>query len=320
MKAIVVRKYGGPEVLQVEEVPIPKPGKNEVLIRIHAAGVNPVETYIRGGLIPGKLPYTPGADGAGVIEAVGDGVTRFKKGERVFCFTHLSGTYAQYALCEEHACFPLPGKTTFQQGAAIGVPYFTAYRALFQTGKRPSAKSVLIHGASGGVGLASVQMAKAAGMTVYGTAGTEDGLKLVKETGADMVFNHREKDYVEKLTQATGGKGVDMILEMVGNANMSKDLALIKNQGIIAVIGSHGKIEIDSHALLGKEPRICGILLLNATEEDVIEAGAAVVKGLENGTLDPVIDKEYSMEQAPAVHKDIMESTGAKGKLVILTK
>jgi len=167
---------------------------------------------------------------------------------------------------------------------------------------------VLIHGASGGVGLAAVQMAKAAGMTVYGTAGTEDGLKLVKEAGANMVFNHREKDYVEKLMQATVGQGVDMILEMIADVNLVKDFQLIKKKGIIALIGSRGTVEISPNAILGKEIRVIGILVLDITDEELREAGTAVVKGLENGTLDPIIDKEYSMEQAPASHKDIMES------------
>jgi len=322
MKAIVVHKFGGPEVLKVDEVPTPKPGKKEVLIKIHAAGVNPVDTYIRAGHFGEfKVPFVPGIDGAGIIESVGDGVTRFKKGDRVFCFTNnLQGTYAEYCVCPEFACFPLPGKCTFQQGAAVGIPYFTAYRSLFQVGKPATAKSVLIHGASGGVGLAAVQMAKAAGMTVYGTAGTEDGLKLVKEAGANMVFNHREKDYVEKLMQATVGQGVDMILEMIADVNLVKDFQLIKKKGIIALIGSRGTVEISPNAILGKEIRVIGILVLDITDEELREAGTAVVKGLENGTLDPIIDKEYSMEQAPASHKDIMESSGAKGKLVILMK
>jgi len=322
MKAIVVHKFGGPEVLKVDEVPTPKPGKKEVLIKIHAAGVNPVDTYIRAGHFGEfKVPFVPGIDGAGIIESVGDGVTRFKKGDRVFCFTNnLQGTYAEYCVCPEFACFPLPGKCTFQQGAAVGIPYFTAYRSLFQVGKPATAKSVLIHGASGGVGLAAVQMAKAAGMTVYGTAGTEDGLKLVKEAGANMVFNHREKDYVEKLMQATVGQGVDMILEMIADVNLVKDFQLIKKKGIIALIGSRGTVEISPNAILGKEIRVIGILVLDITEEELREAGTAVVKGLENGTLDPIIDKEYSMEQAPASHKDIIESSGAKGKLVILMK
>jgi len=142
MKAIVVHKFGGPEVLKVDEVPTPKPGKKEVLIKIHAAGVNPVDTYIRAGHFGEfKVPFVPGIDGAGIIESVGDGVTRFKKGDRVFCFTNnLQGTYAEYCICPEFACFPLPGKCTFQQGAAVGIPYFTAYRSLFQVGKPATAK------------------------------------------------------------------------------------------------------------------------------------------------------------------------------------
>jgi len=321
MRALMLHNFGGPEVMKIEEIPIPEPGKNEVLIRIHAAGVNPVDTYIRAGHFAPesyKLPLILGSDGAGVVEAVGAGVTRFKKGERVFCYT--SKCYAQYCVVPDHLCWTLPGKCSFAQGASIGVPYFTAYNALFQTGWSKKSKSVLIHGASGGVGLAACQLARHAGMTVYGTAGTEEGLKLIQEAGAHHVFNHRDSDYVKKLMEATKGEGVDLILEMAAHANLGNDLDIIKPKGIVAVIGSHGPTSVDPGKLMGKQSAVFGILLFTVPKEEVAEAGSAIAKGLEDGSLNPIIDKEYPLERAGDAHKDIMGSAGAKGKLILIVK
>src|ERR1700683_2537318 len=153
MKAIRVHELGGPEVLKLEEMPDLKPGNGEVVVNIRAVGVNPVETYMRSGNYPRKatLPYTPGADGAGVIAALGDGVSGFKVGEPVYLSGSLSGTYAELALCTEAQVHPLPGNVSVEQGAAIGVPYATAYRAMFQVAHALPAETVLIHGATGGV-------------------------------------------------------------------------------------------------------------------------------------------------------------------------
>jgi len=326
MKAIVINKFGGPEELQAAEIPVPQqPGKDEILVRIHAAGVNPVDSYIRQGYGGGlgldiKTPFVPGIDGAGEVEAVGEGVTRFKKGDRVFVYLRdLQGTYAQYCLCPQNRVYSLPAKVTFQQGSALGVPYFTAYRALFQTAHSKSANSVLVHGASGGVGLGGVQLAKAAGKTVYGTAGTEAGLKLVKEAGADYVFNHREKDYVKKIIDATKGEGVDLILETNAHINIPNDIQIIKKRGIIAVIGSRGTTTIDPAALFVKSIAVIGIAVLDYPFDEMAAAGARIVNGLQDGSLNPVVDREYPLKDAPAAHKDIIESAGAKGKLVLMT-
>jgi len=318
MRAVLIPKHGGPEVLKVEEVPIPQPGTNEVLVQIHAAGVNPVDTYIRDGLFGNftKLPYIPGMDGAGIVEAVGGGVTRFKKGDRVFVYTVGQGVYAEYCVCPQHCCFPLPSNVTFSQGAAIGVPYFTAYNALFLVNRNKHAKTVLIHGASGGVGVAAVQLAKQAGMTIYGTAGTEEGLKLVKDAGADHVFNHRESGYETKIKKL---QAPDVILEMVANVNLPKDVDLINVKGTIAVIGCHGSVTIEPGHLMGKGAAIVGITVLQMNEHELAEAGATIVKGLESGVLAPIIDKEYPLDKAPDAQKDVMKDHGAKGKLVILT-
>ena len=208
MKAIRVDEFGGPEVLRLEELPTPQPGLGQVLVKLHAIGVNPVETYIRAGKysrLP-KLPYTPGNDGAGVIEKTGDDVTDFRTGDRVYLAGSISGSYAEYALCTTQQVHPLPANVSFAQGAAMGTPYATAYRGLIQRAEAQPGETVLVHGASGGVGTAALQLARAHGLRVFGTAGTEEGRKLVREQGAHEVFDHRAPDHFEQIMNATSGR------------------------------------------------------------------------------------------------------------------
>src|SRR4051812_16437330 len=179
MKSIRVHAFGEPSVLKLEEVPDPVAGPGQVVVKIHAAGVNPVETYIRKGIYgPKTFPYTPGNDAAGDLESVGPGVTRFKPGDRVYSAGSISGTYADKALCNAANVHPLPAHVTHAQGAAVGVPYHTAYRALFVRARPVPGEVVLIHGATGGVGVAAVQLARAFGLTVVGTGGTEQGRQM----------------------------------------------------------------------------------------------------------------------------------------------
>ena len=242
MKAIRVDQFGEPDVLRLVELPIPQPTGGQVLVRVHAIGVNPVETYIRSGNYARKpaLPYTPGSDAAGVVEAVGDEVGMFKPGDRVYTAGTVSGSYAEFALCDLSQVHLLPANVSFAQGAAIGVPYATAYRALIQRGQARAGESVLIHGASGGVGIAAVQLACAHSLKVLGTAGTEAGRQLVMQQGAQQVFDHGAADYLGKILQATGNRGVDVILEMLANQNLAKDLTLLAPGGRVVVIGSPG--------------------------------------------------------------------------------
>ena len=225
MKAILVGEFGGPEVLKLKQVPTLQPAAGQVLVRIHAAGVNPYDTYMRAGAYARKppLPYTPGSDGAGVVEAVGDGVKKVKQGDRVYTTHTLTGAYAEYALALEQQIHHLPAKISFSQGAGIWVPYGTAYHALNHSAKAHAAETVLIHGASGGVGIAAIQIARAMGLTILGTAGTPKGLELAKREGAHQVFDHRKSGYLEEILKATGNRGVDIILEMLANVNLPSD-------------------------------------------------------------------------------------------------
>jgi NADPH2:quinone reductase len=318
MKAIRVHEFGGPEVMKVEDVPDPSPGPSHVLVRVRAIGVNPVDNYIRTGTYARKpqLPYTPHTDIGGVVQAVGASVTRFKTGDRVYAVSVVGGG-AELALCEEWQVHPLPDRSTFQQGAAIGVPYATAWRGLFvRAGARPG-ETVLVHGASGGVGTAAVQIARAHGLRVLGTAGTDEGLRLVREQGAHQAFNHRDPGYTAAILAATGGRGVDVILEMLANVNLDRDLDLAGMRGRVVVIGNRGRIEIDPRKAMGKDGTILGMTLFNASQQELHEIHAGIVAGLESGTLQPVIGKELPLSEAPKAHQAVMEP-GAFGKIVLM--
>jgi len=321
MKAIRVHEFGGPEVLRQEEVPTPQPGPGEVLVRMHAAGVNPVETYIRAGTyarLP-ELPYTPGNDGAGVVEHVGSGVTEFKPGDRVHTAGSLSGTYAEFALCKKEQVHPLPANVSFAQGAAIGTPYATAYRGLLQRAVAEPGETVLVHGASGGVGTAAVQLARARGLRVLGTAGSDEGIRLAREQGAHEVFDHRAPEHFEQVMKATDGRGVDVIVEMLANVNLGKDLTILAKGGRVVIIGSRGRVEIDPRDTMQRDADVRGMILPNTPPAELASIHAALVAGLENGTLRPVIGKEFPLAEAAEAHRAVMEP-GALGKIVLRTE
>ncbi len=319
MKAIRIHAFGGPEVMRLEEVAGPQAGAGQVVVRVGAAGVNPVDTYIRTGAHARRpdLPYTPGMDAAGTVAAVGEGVRRLKAGDRVYTAATLSGAYAELALCDESQVYPLASGVSFSQGAAVGVPYATAYRALFQRAHALPGESVLIHGASGGVGIAAVQLARAAGLTVIGTGGSERGRQLVKEQGAHHVLDHREADYLDKVLTLTASVGVDVVVEMLANVNLGKDLNVLARGGRVVVVGSRGAVEIDPRAAMNRDAAILGMSLLFASAADLARIHAALVAGLENATLRPVVGREMPLAEAAAAHQAVLEP-GAYGKIILL--
>lgn len=319
MKAIRVREFGGPEVLRLEDVPELRPGPGEIVVRVKAAGVNPVDTYIRSGTYARKptLPYTPGADAAGVVESVGEGVACVAAGDRVYLAGTLSGAYAEQALCSTSQAHRLVQAVTFAQGAAVNIPYSTAYRALFQLARAVPGESVLVHGASGGVGIAAVQLARAAGMQVFGSAGTAKGRELAGREGAHHVLDHSAPDYLERLRALTGGRGVDVVLEMLANVNLGKDLQILATNGRVAVIGSRGTVEINPRDAMSRDAAILSMTLLNLSERDAASIHAALVAGLENGTLHPVVGQELPLAEAPRAHQAVMQP-GAYGKIVLV--
>jgi NADPH2:quinone reductase len=276
-----------------------------------------VETYIRAGTYALKppLPYTPGGDAAGVVAAVGEQVAHFKTGDRVYTAGTVSGAYAELALCNVEQVYPLPDSVTFSQGAGLHVPYATAYRALFLRAHAHAGQAVLVHGASGAVGIAAVQFAATAGLTVIGTGGTDRGRQLVREQGAAHVLDHKAPDYLDQLMKLTGGRGVDLILEMLANVNLGKDLTVLGLEGCVVVIGSRGDAQINPRLLMRAQGSILG--MTGGTPEQYAQAHAAIGAGLRAGTLRPVVGKEIPLAEAPRAHHEIIEQP-AYGKIVLV--
>ena len=323
MKAILARAFGGPEVLTLEDVPDPSAGQGQVRVRIHAVGVNPYDTYMRAGgyAITPDLPYTPGADAAGVIDQVGDGVASWGAGDRVYISGTATGkahgAYAAIAVCEAAQVHRLPARISFAQGAGLFVPYVTAWRALFGRANARAGDTVLVHGASGGVGIAATQFAVAAGLTVIGTAGTDEGLAVVTRQGARHAFNHRSAGYLDQITSATGGRGPDVILEMLANVNLDHDLTIVAPGGRIVVIGNRGRVEIDARKIMGKDCAVYGMALWGIPPDEVRRAHQAISAGLDSGTLNPVVGKEMPLADAAKAHVAVM-APGAHGKIVLI--
>ena len=319
MKAIRVHQFGGPEVLKLEEIPTPKPDTGQVLVRVRAAGVNPYDTYMRAGTyaIKPHLPYTPGSDAAGTVEAIGTGITKVKPGDRVYTARTLTGAYAEYTLALEEQVHPLPENISFEQGAGVWVPYCTAYQALHHFAKARAGETILVHGASGGVGTASVQMARAMGLTVFGTAGTDKGLDLAKREGAHQAFNHAKPGYQEEIMKASGGRGVDVILEMLANVNLGGDLKMLALEGRVVVIGSRGDVTITPRDLMSRRASIRAFTLWAAQPAEMAEIHAALFAGMESGTLRPVVGKKLPLAEAARAHKEVLEP-GAAGKIVLV--
>ncbi len=319
MKAIRVHEFGGPEVLRIEELDDPKPATGQVLVRVGAVGVNPVDTYIRAGVhaVKPALPYTPGLDAAGTIEAVGEGVARVSAGERVYTAGSLTGTYAELALCDESQVHKLPARVSFSEGAGVFTPYATAYRALFQRAQGRPGETVFVHGASGGVGTAALQLARAAGLKVIGTAGTDEGRRLASEQGAHHVLDHHAQNYLEELTALTDGRGPDVILEMLANVNLNRDLGVVAKGGRVVVIGSRGPVEINPRLAMTRDAAIFGMTLFNITPQEFASIHAAIAAGLESGTLRPFVGRELPLAEAARAHEEVLKP-GAHGKIVLI--
>lgn len=319
MKAIVVREYGPPEVMTLEDAERPEPNSSQVLVKIHAAGVNPVDTYLRSGIhahAP-KLPYTPGKDGAGTVEAVGESVTKFKSGDRVYTAGSITGTYAEYAICNESHLGLLPANVGFEEGAGVWTPYATSYRALFQKAGAKAGETVLIHGASGGVGLAAVQWAKSAGLRVVGTASSDEGKSLVIENGADAVFDHTNEDHFGEIFDYTDASGVDVIIEMLANQNLERDFEALAMFGRIVVVGNRGSLSFTPRLAMTKDATLYGMSLFNAPNAAMEEIHRAIGAGLESGSLRPFVSQRFPLAEAPAAHHAIINNKAA-GKIVLL--
>lgn len=322
MRAVRLHKFGGPDVLQLDtNVPVAACGPKQVLIKVFAAGVNPYETYIRAGAfgIPAeKLPFTVGSDCAGIVVNVGAEVSRLKVGDRVYTVQTETGSYAEFSLAKECHTFKLHQDLTYAQGAALGVPYCTAYRALFLGAQSKSGDTVLVHGASGGVGIACCQIANANGMRVLATAGTEHGLEMLHQNDITATFNHNERGYIRQIQEAAGEHGVDVVCEMLANKNLKNDIELLARKGRVMVIGSRGQATFAPSDLFSKEARIDSVQVLKSTEEEYATMAAAFDAGAAAGWLRPVVSQEFPLSSAPDAQRSVMEhKQGSCGKIVL---
>lgn len=318
MKAIVVSEFGDASVLKYQESAQPEPGEGQVRIKMAAAGVNPVETYIRSGqyaALP-ALPYTPGNDGAGVVDKVGQGIQNLAAGQRVLVAAalarHNTGTYAEYTVCDAQAVWPLPAQVSFSQGAGIGTPGLAASYALFSKAKIIPGETVLIHGATGGVGTLALQLARKAGAVVYATAGTAESESTVLKLGAHKVFNHRSEGYLDEIKKSGNP---DVIIEMLANVNLVKDLDLLARYGRIVVVGNRGSLDFSPRDVMAKDAAIHGMVIGNMKPEDFRANMFLLTAALESG-LNVLVDQEFPLQEAALAHKNVMDGQKT-GKIIL---
>lgn len=323
MRAIRAHKFGGSDVLQLDEISDPNAGPDEVIIDMRAAGVNPADTYMRNGtyaIVP-ELPYIPGGDAGGIISEVGSDVKNFKIGDRVFVGTALSfalqDCYAEKIKRKAAEVLPLPENVSFQQAAAFGVSYPTAHYALFHRGNAQAGETVFIHGASGSVGTSAIQIAKRAGLKIIGSAGTKTGMDLITEQGVDFAVDHTTDTYIDEIKDFTDGKGVDLTLEMLANVNLAKDMDVAAKFGRIVIIGNRGEININPRVAMMKELDIKGTALWNATADQIKTIMGDILSGVADGSLNPVIGKQIELADAARAHDAVLEA-GAYGKIVLI--
>lgn len=325
MNQIEVPAFGSADSVEYVQRERVAPESGQVEIALHAAGVNPADTYLRAGnyeFLDPDLPFVPGYDGAGVVSRVGTGEGLPSIGDRVWISTipaRTTGTYAEYITCDASIVHPLPARYSFSEGAAIGVPYLTAFRALFQRGGAAAGETVLVHGASGSVGLASVQLAAAAGLTVVGTGSTKGGRDLAREAGAAHTLDHSDPGMLDALLGITGGRGVDLIIEMAAHVNLDTDCKALAPRGRIVIVGSRGGTEVTPRPLMVNEADIRGTALWNMSPQDLAEATAGIEAWLVEGLLRPHVSGELPLAQASEAHIRI-ESGTARGKLVLLPR
>jgi NADPH2:quinone reductase len=321
MKHIQITHCGGPEELRVAESPVPTPGAGQALVKIAASGVNFIDVYFRCGLYKADLPFTPGSEGAGVVEAVGAGVTEVKPGDRV-AYAMARGSYAEYALVPAAQLVPLPDSVSFETAAAAMLQGMTAHYLTHSTFPLKAGDKCLVHAAAGGAGRLIVQMAKMLGATVYGTAGTDAKAEIAREAGADEVIVYTREDFAVEVKRFTNGKGVDVIYDSVGASTFLKGLDLLRPRGMMALFGqSSGTVDpIDPNILNPK-----GSLFLTRpslahhvmTREELLWRSGDVLNWIGSGKLKLLIDKTYPLSDAARAHRDL-EGRKSIGKLLIV--
>lgn len=323
MRAVQISQFGDADVLDVVELPIPDPGANQVRIRVMAAGVNPVDTYVRSGAYGDRpMPAALGFDAAGEIDAVGPGVDASVIGTRVYTCTALPGAYAQFAIVDIDRTYPLPDNISFDQGAAIGIPYATAYAALHQHASTNATSTVFVHGGSGGVGIPTIELAKLAGARVAASCGTDTGEEILKAHGADIIVRHDKDGYLDTLISQVstpgpaGQVGIDTIVEMAAHINLGNDLTLLNNRGTVVVVGSRGPVQINARDVMRRDARIQGMLLFNLTSEERQEIHSKLYPLLLDGVLNPRVATKLPLDAVRDAHVNVLKS-GIGGKIVL---
>lgn len=321
MKAIRVEQVGGPEVLKFEDIaPIEEPGPGQAVVRVVAAGVNFMDINQRRGSYPREVPFTPGAEGAGVVESVGEGATNVKPSDRV-AFTGVPGAYAEAIVVDATRLIPLPDDFTFEQGAAFPLQGITAHYLIHEFRKPKTGDFVLVHAAAGGVGGLLVQWARHLGATVIGTTSSEEKARTAREAGAEHVIVYTDEDFVAETKRITNGHGADLIIDGVGRSTFKGDLDAVAIRGQIVIFGaSSGPAEpISPNMLMGRAVSVSGGSLQNfiRTREELLRRANDVIAGIREGWLKLNIGAVLPLEQVDEAHK-LLESRKTVGKIVLL--
>jgi NADPH2:quinone reductase len=320
MKAIRVERQGGPEVLELEDVaPIEEPGPGQAVLRVVAAGVNFMDVGQRRGTYPREVPFTPGVEGAGVVESVGEGVTNVKPSDRV-AFTGVPGAYGEAVVADAWRLIPLPDDFTFEQGAAFPLQGMTAHYLIHEFRKPNQGDFVLVHAAAGGMGGLLVQWARHLGATVIGTTSTEEKARTAREQGAEHVIVYTDEDFVAETKRITKGHGADLIIDGVAKSTFKGDLEAVAIRGHIVIFGAaSGPAEpISPNALMARAVSLSGGSLQNfiRTREELMRRANDVIEGIRQGWLKLNIGAVLPLEQANEAHR-LLESRQTQGKLVL---
>jgi NADPH:quinone reductase len=320
MKAIRVHETGGPEKLLLEDIPIPDPGPNQALVKVHTIGLNFIDVYFRTGLYKSSLPFTPGMEAAGTVEAVGEGVTVVKPGDRI-AYAGQLGAYAEYSLVNAMQLVPLPDSLEFPSAAAVMLQGITAHYLTHSAFPLRKGETLLLHAAAGGVGLLLTQMARKIGARVIGTVSTEEKAALAKNAGADHIIFYTREDFEPEVKKITAGDGVDVVYDSVGRTTFEKGLNCIKRRGMMVLFGqSSGPVPPLEPSILNVKGSIYltrpGLAHYTATREELLWRTGDIFKWISDCSLKIRIDRIFLLKEAALAHQ-ALEGRQTAGKVLI---
>jgi NADPH2:quinone reductase len=323
MRQVRFAGAGGPEVIRLEEAPVPRPGPGQVLIEVAAAGVNRPDCIQRAGAYPPPPGASdiPGLEVSGRVAALGEGVTSLHVGDTV-CALLSGGGYAEYCVADEALCLPVPAGLSLLEAGGVPETYFTVYDNIFTRGRLRAGESFLVHGGSSGIGSTAIQLAKAMGATAYATAGSAEKCGFCRSLGADAAINYRTEDFVDEIRRLTDKRGVDVILDMVGGPYIGRNLSILAVEGRLVQIAflQSSRVEIDFRPVMVRRLTLTGSTLRPRSVELKAGIAAALRKTvwplLENGTVRPIVDATFPLEETRAAH-ELMESSAHQGKIML---